>query len=91
MQENLIGQGLELMVFGMGTVVLFLCLLVVATGWMSWLIARFFPEPEAPELTRPAAVAPMPGDPRLVAIIGAAIHRHRLTTRPIPDADGRNR
>ena len=32
MQENLLGQGVELMLFGMATVVTFLTLLVLATS-----------------------------------------------------------
>ena len=48
MQGDIVSQGLELMLYGMGTVVVFLALLVVATTGMSRLIGRYFPEPEAP-------------------------------------------
>jgi oxaloacetate decarboxylase gamma subunit len=40
----LLTQGLELMIFGMGTVVVFLALLVLALRLMSTLIQRFFPD-----------------------------------------------
>ncbi len=43
MQDQIINQGVELMLYGMGTVVLFLALLVVATGLMSHLLARYRP------------------------------------------------
>ena len=41
--DSLISQGLELMLYGMGTVILFLGLLVLAITLMSWLLRRFFP------------------------------------------------
>ena len=47
MQGDMISQGLELMLYGMGTVVVFLSLLVVSTYVMSHLIAHYFPESEA--------------------------------------------
>lgn len=71
-------QGVELMVFGMGTVVAFLALLVVATTVMSSLVGRYFPEPHKPSPSRPQ---PAPGavqdDAELVAAISAALHQHR--------------
>lgn len=80
MQDQFIAQGLELMLFGMGTVVLFLCLLVVATGLMSRVVTRYFPEPPAATATapiEPPVIALPQHDPRLVAVISAAIHRYR--------------
>lgn len=44
MEAELIEQGLELMVAGMGTVFVFLTCLVIATTGMSALVARFLPE-----------------------------------------------
>lgn len=41
MQETLIDQGLNLMLYGMGTVFVFLTILVFATGLMSRIVARF--------------------------------------------------
>jgi oxaloacetate decarboxylase gamma subunit len=81
MQADIVAQGLELMLYGMGTVVVFLTLLVVATTIMSRLMTRYFPDPAAPAVpARPAvgeqqqapAVAP-----QVVAAISAAIHQHR--------------
>ena len=73
MEGNLIEQGVELMLFGMGTVVVFLTLLVLVTSAMSVLVQRYLPPP--PE---PAATAPARGvDGRTLAIITAAIKQHR--------------
>jgi oxaloacetate decarboxylase gamma subunit len=70
-EENLIQQGLELMLYGMGTVVIFLTLLVFVTGLMSSIVQRYLPA--APEPEAPVPVA----DTTLVAVISAAIHKHR--------------
>ena len=48
MQGDLVAQGVALMLYGMGTVVLFLALLVAATTAMSRVVTRFFPEPDEP-------------------------------------------
>ena len=78
MDDNLLTQGIELMLFGMGTVIVFLTLLVMITGAMSALVNRFAPEP-------PAAT-PEPGAPvenqELLAVISAAIHQHRSSKKP---------
>jgi oxaloacetate decarboxylase gamma subunit len=66
MQNELISQGLTLMLAGMGTVFVFLTALVVVMTLMSHLIMRFQP---APELTDP-------GDDEIAAI-AAAIMEHR--------------
>jgi len=74
-QETLIDQGLELMLFGMGTVVVFLTLLVLATMTMSALIEHFAPLPPGiePKSAMPASV----DDPVLLAVITAAIKKYR--------------
>ena len=66
----------------MGTVVVFLSLLVVSTYVMSHLISRYFPESEASveaALHRlHGQVEPESGeDPELIAVVSAAIHRYR--------------
>jgi oxaloacetate decarboxylase gamma subunit len=93
MERDILLQGLELMLFGMGTVVVFLALLVVCTGAMSRLIARYFPEPPAPAAPVPAVPRQAaPGrpagaatgdaiDPHLAAVIAAAVHAHRSRRR----------
>ena len=67
MQSGLLEQGLTLMLVGMGTVFVFLTLLVAATSLMSALTARLSPPP--------AAESPVSDEE--VAAISAAINRHR--------------
>ena len=82
MQDQIINQGVELMLYGMGTVVLFLALLVVATGVMSRLLARYLPEAEPVAAPPPQRTAhPAQPDAELVAVITAAVHRHRAKRR----------
>ncbi len=63
------------MLFGMGTVVVFLILLVLATSAMSALIQRFAPLP--PVIEPLAATAAPVDDPVLPAVITAVIKKHR--------------
>lgn len=77
MQGEIVSQGIELMLYGMGTVVVFLSLLVVMTTLMSAIIGRYFAEPEpVPVGTRAGSGQGSPG-PEVVAAITAAIHQHR--------------
>ena len=76
MQDELMQQGVELMLYGMGTVFTFLALLIVATTFMSIVVRRFV----KPELLPAKLVHRQPvdeNDEQLVAIIGAAIHKYR--------------
>ena len=68
MQGSLIEQGLELMLYGMGSVVVFLSLLVLVTSLMSSLIQRFVPPPPAANTT--ASAGP---DPSVVVAITAVL------------------
>ena len=81
MQGDIVSQGVELMLYGMGTVVVFLALLVVATTVMSRVVTRYFPEPEPPvraALEKLHGQQQGPGDdPNLVVAISAAIHQYR--------------
>ncbi len=72
------------MLFGMGTVLVFLTVLVLAIALMSWVLQRYFPVMEtgadssSPLRTPLSPVAtPNSVDARLVAAITTAIHRHR--------------
>lgn len=75
MQSNLLQQGVELMLFGMGTVFTFLALLVLATVLMSRIIGRWLPDETTPS-TSPSPLATS-DDARLKVVIAAAIHQHR--------------
>ena len=78
MQSTLFEQALELLVFGMGTVLVFLALLVIAVNVMSRLIETCFPEPIVLDAqpTR-AKTDNKVVDTRTLAIIQAAIRQHR--------------
>jgi oxaloacetate decarboxylase gamma subunit len=72
-QESLLEQGLELMLFGMGSVVIFLSLLVIATILMSSLVRRFSPPVAEPVPEADTSQT----DGHLLAVISAAVHEHR--------------
>ena len=75
MQQTLMQQGVELMLYGMGTVFVFLALLVLATTALSVLTPYFI---KAEEITQPTVMNSAAGDdPQLVAVITAAVHRYR--------------
>ena len=71
---QLINQGLELALIGMGTVFLFLTLLIIATGLMSRAASRWAPE-ELARSTGPGS--PPQDDEQVVAVISAALRQHR--------------
>lgn len=76
-EPGLVTQGLELMIFGMGTVFVFLTMLVFVTGFMSKLVIKYAPEPE-PVPAKPARKAPAQGvDPQLLKVLSAAVKEHR--------------
>jgi oxaloacetate decarboxylase gamma subunit len=68
--SDLITQGFELMLVGMGTVFVFLTILVFATTAMSKLVSRFFPPEKVPVVVEGVSSEE-------VAAITAAIARHR--------------
>ena len=79
MQDSLLQQGVDITLYGMGIVFLFLSLLVICTLLMSKIVARFFPE-TAPKLASLGA-STKPIDPALLAVIQAAIQEHRSRKR----------
>ncbi|MEE4658845.1 MAG: OadG family transporter subunit [Halieaceae bacterium] len=74
MEQSLIAQGLELMLYGMGSVLLFLALLVLVTSLMSSLLGARGDVAMPPVTAHPVDQGV---DPRTLAIISAAIHAHR--------------
>ena len=80
MDNSIVSQGVELMLYGMGTVVVFLGLLVVITSAMSAIVNRYFPEAPVPAAVPSAARKSGPAahaDGEVVAAITAAIAQHR--------------
>ncbi|WP_370978338.1 OadG family protein [Agaribacterium sp. ZY112] len=78
MEAELIQQGVDLMLFGMGTVFAFLTILVFSTTLMSKFVGRFFPEADVPEPAPSPINGPVaPVDSRTLAVIQEAINQHR--------------
>ena len=78
MQQNLWQQGMDLMLFGMGTVFVFLTLLVIGTMLMSGFVSRFLAEePELVPAPRMAGGGAQAVHSKTLAVIQAAIHAHR--------------
>ena len=76
MQEELLQQGVQLMLYGMGTVFVFLSILVFGTSLMSAIIARF--NDEDPTVVGEPPPSPSTTDNnQLLAAISAAIHAYR--------------
>ena len=74
MASDLLTQGLELMLVGMGTVFVFLTALVFATLTMSRLVTRYLPGDQTASDSTAAS-------PEEVAAITAAIEQHRRHRR----------
>lgn len=76
--SELLLEGVELMLFGMGFVYLFLILLVLMIRVMSWVIERFAEKTPIPVFV-PLAVKPVSDEPSadVLAAIQSAIHQHR--------------
>jgi len=74
METNLILEGFKFMGLGMGTVFLFLIIMIVSMNIMSAIIHKFFPEPQ-PSVT-PSATA-QKDNKKIIAAITAAIAHHR--------------
>lgn len=85
MQATLLEQGTNLMIYGMGTVFVFLSLLVVAVTSMSKIIGSLLPETSDLGLSSGAAAldssAHKSVDKRTMAVIQAAIDQHRRSNK----------
>src|SRR5690606_29236007 len=83
--SDLVMEGVELMLIGLGTVFVFLMMLVGLINLMSFVINRFFPD-AAPVVAKPKRMAAAssgshPVDAELLAVIGAAVSQHRARRR----------
>jgi oxaloacetate decarboxylase gamma subunit len=73
METNLVLEGFKFMGLGMGTVFLFLIVMIFSMNIMSKVLNKFFPEPEVNIATNTA-----PKDnKKVIAAITAAIKHHR--------------
>lgn len=76
MTNDIVTQGLELMIFGMGTVFCFLTLLVLMTTAMSRILSKLAPEAEV--VAAPAVSLPSQGvDPQLLNVLAQAVKQYK--------------
>jgi len=78
METNLIVEGFKFMGLGMGTVFLFLIVMIFAMNFMSKIVNKFFPEPKVSESTAAAVAAnTQDNSKKVAAAITAAVKHHR--------------
>ena len=75
METNLVLEGIKFMGLGMGTVFVFLIIMIVCMNIMSTIIDKYFPEPKAS--AKSSTSAPKNDNKKIVAAISAAIQHHR--------------
>jgi len=76
METNLVMEGVKFMFLGMGTVFTFLVIMILVMNLMSYIVHRFFPEPQPSVGTPQQANAPK-DNKKVIAAITAAIKHHR--------------
>ena len=74
--DGIASQAVDLLIVGMGTVFSFLALLILATTLMSRFVA-FISPPESSPAMPTAPPQNNSEDGQLVAVISAALHKHR--------------
>ena len=84
--SELLWEGLRLMALGMGIVFGFLVLLVFVMFGVSRLAKAVGDDAPLPELAAAPLGASAPGDDELIAVISAAIARHRATGAGVVDS-----
>jgi oxaloacetate decarboxylase gamma subunit len=75
METNLVMEGVKFMFLGMGTVFAFLIIMIISMNLMSYVIHRFFPEPQPSAGTQ--STSGQKDNKKIVAAITAAIKYHR--------------
>jgi oxaloacetate decarboxylase gamma subunit len=75
--NSLVSEGLNLMVYGMGFVFVFLTLLVIVTTLMSKLVNKFLPEPIVEPKAKTSAQQSTGNNDELLAVLTAAVHKYR--------------
>jgi oxaloacetate decarboxylase gamma subunit len=78
MEMNSVFEGLKIMLLGMGTVFLFLIIMIIMMNIMSGVIHRFFPEPKAAENNKRPT---QENNAKKIAAITAAIMYHKQVSK----------
>ena len=78
MTANIFYQGVELLLYGMSTVIAFLVLLIGVTRLMSWIIFRFLSESIDSHRT---SIAGPKVDNKVIVAIGLALRQFRNSKR----------
>ena len=73
METNLILEGFKFMGLGMGTVFLFLIIMILAMYAQAFIVDKYFPEPKAVDTSGTT----QKDNKKIVAAITAAIQHHR--------------
>lgn len=81
MQQSLMQQGFDLLIYGMGTVFVFLTVLVFVTMAMSAIMRRFFPDEEIAVVVAEPTSSSASVSPNITAVIKAAVEQHRNKRR----------
>ncbi len=74
--DSLVSEGMTLMALGMGTVFVFLTLLVLITTLMSACVKRWAPESESTSAT-PAVQSGSAVDPQLLKVLSKAVAAYK--------------
>ncbi len=75
METNLVIEGVKFMFLGMGTVFAFLIIMILFMNLMSYIIHKFFPEPQSSADTQQTDT--QKDNKKIIAAITAAIAHHR--------------
>ncbi|MCQ2032234.1 MULTISPECIES: OadG family protein [Stutzerimonas] len=75
--NQLLWEGVELMLFGIGSVFVFLVLLIYCIRLMSFCVGRFEPAPSPAVRTAPSPAASIELSGDELSAIQSAIHQHR--------------
>ena len=73
METNLVVEGLKFMILGMGTVFLFLIVMILMMELQKRIIQRLFPEPSTVAPTAPAKQTQQSKNNKVAAIVAAII------------------
>jgi len=76
-ETSIIHMGLNLMLYGMGMVFVFLTVLIICTSAMSSVIQRYFQEPQLDSSMPSTLNSVSPIDGRTLAILQSAVTKHR--------------